>query len=612
MLRGLSAVGLILVASRLELSALGALLSLNLFLIVLLLARPGEFRLWTLSLLGFAVPVAPWLGNEFLLGWGLSALLWNARWSQPEWTRWARPLLILLLVWVVVELINAFCSLPIELVCSALNYSFEDALKWWQSSPPFAVLGAVQFFRVVLLVGVCAFVWSSVQEERSAVLNGVVVGFVVAAALTSIQLVAVDVLPFPNFTDHWRSLGRWPGTFSDPNSFGLAVVLALPLFWRLREGAWSRLAALGLTIVWLVLLAFSGSRTGVLGVVLFGLGVLWCYRRAWAYGVLVLGGVLVFILNGLALLLPELWLSGSEALPVSLRRVYATLTVVSSTDPFWSRLVFNRIGWSIWEDNFFWGIGFQRFRYVMLPYLPELNLPLGTWIDNPNNFYLGILAELGLVGALVFMWSMLRLERERSDYNPSQVAVYVMLVLWLTGPHHEFDEVACLLGLNLALGFRPGIFERKRWLNGLLFVLVSLGVFTKGFGNERGFYAWELEGELFQRWMAGSAKSVVVCTPGEATYSFQVRSLAPDLSEHPLHLRVKAHHGYESSIALDSSQWTRVEVPCPAEVPSKVGGGELGIKLTTDRLWIPALSGLGGDHRLLSVQIRGLSPVGGR
>jgi hypothetical protein len=61
-------------------------------------------------------------------------------------------------------------------------------------------------------------------------------------------------------------------------------------------------------------------------------------------------------------------------------------------------------------DNLVAGTGYLRYRLVLPDYLLNNKINLNGWSDNSNSYYLGILAETGLIGAFGWLISIFNLK----------------------------------------------------------------------------------------------------------------------------------------------------------------------------------------------------------
>ena len=128
-------------------------------------------------------------------------------------------------------------------------------------------------------------------DLRSSFENGLLIGLIPAAIISGIQIFALGLITLPNQSPYWTSLGRFTGTFTDPNAFGLFIALALPFFFIKSKdrGVLANLSRVYL-VIWPVFALYSGSRTFFLA--LAGYLVVLLYQRSrsvfWVMAILAL------------------------------------------------------------------------------------------------------------------------------------------------------------------------------------------------------------------------------------------------------------------------------------------------------------------------------------
>jgi hypothetical protein len=241
-------------------------------------------------------------------------------------------------------------------------------------------------------------------------------------------------------------------------------------------------------------------------------------------------------------------------------------------------------------------VGYENFRSIVPEVSAALGFKIGTWSDNPNNFYLGVLAETGLVGALSLGLSLARLSFKQTS-SGSRSAFWALLVLLLLGPHTDFTEISLLAALLLAENLE---FKEKGLGYSWLLCLVSVGIVFAACRLERGFYAWEGSQEEMWRWTGSSARGLLVC--GSQGQGFiKIRALNPDLSSTALTASISAAYGGQELVLKDHN-WHEVLFVCPE--PGKI----FAYKIRPSRVWSPAAWGQGADRRLLGLQVM---PVNG-
>lgn len=554
-------------------------------------------------LLGSLTPILPAFGYNLLLFCALLFLISRAFRGELTRLEWALPFLALVLVWFVASFVWGF---DFELYRFAAQGGTSEFFRHIAASWPQYVTSGLSALRVWVLFGILTFFARHPSEARQ-FYRGLEAGLLIAAVVTSLQLILPQPLPLPNQTDFWNGLDRRSGTFTDPNAFGIFVVLCLPLLLGKREGEPPRVAGRFpwrwvLALWWSVLALYSGSRSFFVGV---GFYLVYLFalheRRRFLLSVAVGVGLLV-MLNLFALLLPAQWQAVLAAVPEGLRRVGETLFVGTMAEALFSRAAFWSVGWSMWLDNFFFGVGPEAFRLHFVEYAHELHLRTGIWSDNSNNFYLGLLAEFGVLGALALALTLVQLRwREKGTVIiEGRAPVFCLALLLLLGPHLSFDEVAVLGAFLLANTFRiQSHATRPVWVAaaaGLALLVVAKAAYLP-----RGVYPFEQQdGELF-RWSRRWAALNLHCRADGAT-SLTVRALHPDISARPVRVQIDAL-GQRWPLSLSDSQPQSIEIPCAAAGGGNAADGKVHVRIEIDRVWSPLASGMGGDARVLGLQI---------
>jgi O-antigen ligase len=257
----------------------------------------------------------------------------------------------------------------------------------WAPSPSEAT-GALS--RYGLNAALFVIVYNVVRTPRD--LEWVVAAFVAGAGVS-----AAYGLIVPPSAATGEALERAAGTIGDPNEFAAVLVPALPLSLALAAGTrsptlrWLGVAAAGLTAAGT---ALSLSRGGLLalGTVLV-IGVLVAGR--WRGAVILIA--LFIALSGVSYFLFAASLTARER--------------VTSAEGGTGRSDLWRVGWRMFEDRPLLGVGAGNFATASIDYLLRPGqLRRSDLIANTpkvaHNTYLGVLAELGVVGGIGFMGLM--------------------------------------------------------------------------------------------------------------------------------------------------------------------------------------------------------------
>jgi O-antigen ligase len=275
----------------------------------------------------------------------------------------------------------------------------------------------------------------------------------------------------------FAALNRINATFMDPNALGSFFFLALPpiagLIFVTRNG-WARGALALLLAGALYVLGCSGSRTGMMGLViaLGTAGALFLVHEEapdLRRHSRLLAPVL-FLAIAVVAFFPAKDPSSAPGTSILSRRLALTYEAVQQRGmigmlktqrwPMWKRAL------KVTTDFPLSGIGLGAF-HTEIPNFMRWGYRQPYFRDNANNFYLQTSAELGLIG-LFFAAAVLgvvareavRLARRRffsrgAVFLVSLLAgsLIAMAVMYLTGPHTFFAEVKLLFWLLIGMVF---------------------------------------------------------------------------------------------------------------------------------------------------------------
>ncbi len=244
---------------------------------------------------------------------------------------------------------------------------------------------------------------------------------------------------------------RIVSTFGNPNYFGsfiaAALLFLLPMAWKRRQNSLRLGALVALFLGMLVCLYTTKSRGGVMALLVGGFGMLWFgaflfQRRAYRWAVR--GGLVLAMLLVLGGLMYEgQQATGQESL---VDRIGEGLQGRSPSIN--NRMVLWQAALAMWSRNPVLGAGLEQFSIEFIPTLERLvadpehqsyrvivaNME-SIYATSPHNEYVQMLAELGLVGAGLFiflnvalLWGLVRILRERARLRlrRSEATFYVL------------------------------------------------------------------------------------------------------------------------------------------------------------------------------------------
>jgi len=464
------------------------------------------------------------------------------------------------------------------------------------------------------------------------------------ALIAFLQKINFHPLANYNLSPFWIYLERVAGTFSDPNAAGVMAGLLLPLLLssHLGQSRGERLLHCVSALMFGLVALLSGSRTFILAISLLLLwkAVQWVRSgdklRRWA-SVCVLALCL-----SIGLLLQEPGLNREvreRSVFPSISRAVETLSRERVNDMFYSRILFARLAFQVWESNPILGVGLGRFYVLQDEAASALDLKLGGWRDNANNFYLDQLAEMGLVGMFLLFCSLCAfcLEcrgafsrhktcDEYSDpgntskgfcvpilslsYDVSRVLV-LFLVLLITGPHTNFVEVQafslCLLGLGCACRCEAqqerSTARLRIWLVVAFVFFCSLLLMREHPAQaHRGFYLPEQSQGRTVVWTSGQA-TLELCRKGQGSFRpLKFRSLHAVISnESPVNVSMDVYAGdamlYHESLRLTDNNWAEVNLD------SIKGSDRVQVRMSISPIWSPSTGGSSQDARWLGVMV---------
>jgi putative inorganic carbon (hco3(-)) transporter len=254
-------------------------------------------------------------------------------------------------------------------------------------------LGVIPFLMFTL----APLVFGSTKNRNILLVMLVVVGFYLGAT-AFFEGIGVNRLVFPGYINNPAvgiHYGRARGPFGDAAANGLcmficgaAALVALTL-WRSR---YARLLCYATVLLSTTGVLFTLTREAWLGAVAGVLAVAIYDRRLRRYvPAILLGGVLITV--ALLVFVPGL----------------SNKVTSRATDqgPVWARYNTDRAALLAWEEHPVFGIGWETFISTSPNYLRQApSYPLNGAGVEVHNVFLSHLAELGAVGALLWLWAL--------------------------------------------------------------------------------------------------------------------------------------------------------------------------------------------------------------
>ncbi len=544
--------------------------------------------------------------------------------ARKEIHRWCWPVLVVCggialggVSGIVLEINQVFATLSTMSSPASRLYFVSTLLPMWQPVVDLSVL--------FILIGSMAYV-----AHVHAVQRCVVLGALFGSIVTVLQKHGGGEFLLRNQSPFWNGIARLSGSFTDPNAQGVYLCCALifgvvPLW---RELTKDRLQGMSkvilkfgvlLSVVAVIVYAalLGGSRSFFLGV------AIWVALTVFTKNQRVL--VPTAVVGGVALVVATMWrhvISVQRAelylamLPTGARRVFDALSVDRIAETLFSRTVFMHMNWEALREYGVWGIGLGRFRYYSPALAGAAGYDLGGWVDNANNFYLGLATELGILAAVVVLSTARKREITAPLFPGVGVILITVFALLLTGPHVEAPEVGLLYAVILGTLTtpKPPLGSTTEYLYGRFRLgAVTLGVICIGAGvvqlsREFGVYGWEREGHGMHQWLAPFSRVSKGCgCDGNASFTLEVAHAS---KEDPVSVEVRGAFGDAVQKVFSRPGVQRLTIPCVGHsrldhemhyhYPAK---GKGTFTIVASRAWSPRDTG-GADPRVFGVRLR--------
>jgi O-antigen ligase len=537
-------------------------------------------NLRAMVLLGAITPVLPFLGLLPILLLAILLIAIESRGALLAHLRWGSCLIALLAA---STLVSFLVLLPSHF---ALELSPASRLHLLAQTilPPRAVNAPIWGFVRMLLFVVAVSVFSQSSRARSDFSRGLCFGLGLCVLVGLAEICGLFAQALPHRGSFWQGQLRYGALFTDPNSCGVFLALSLPFIAARREYPFFLRTTLLLALF--VLGLFTGSRSFALALLVISAAYLWRVSRGAVFGLVVLLGV--------GIIAASIWPEATLGLPSMIQRVWLSLSLPHMQEAFFSRAAFANLAVAMWLDNPLFGVAFEGFRQHMHQYAQALKIPLGLWTDNSNNFYLGILAETGIFGAIGWLLLLAHLRLRVDACSWCKLSVAILAVLLLTGPHFEFIEVsifsAFIIGSTFTISpVRLALPQLAAFSVCLVSATIWYGV--RGIG---GLYDPERSGESVVYWTDAAAVTYLPCQSSHVVLG--VRATNPDIASAPVILRLVGDTA-EAELRLTNSLEERITFAC------RPGAKEMRVRLSVNHTWQPSDYGLGADSRRLGVQI---------
>lgn len=527
--------------------------------------------------------------------------------------RWAAPFLSC----VFLSLLGvAFSQLDLSALKTVFLVHPETILPVFRDTYFPLFIGLKEFLALFLFVFSLSYWGNNSGQDRSSpfiVLSAASLVFVLVLGATFFH---TQILPEPSNPTFWRGVGRVAATLTDPNACGLVAFFVVGyalvhLAKGMRSGE-KTFITLSLFVFtgWTFIALQSGSRTFLLGLLLVAVQAGWKFSKKTLLVLIALAGCTLTF----SIFQPKVtnhFLEMTHA-PSAIVRAVESFQHGDGQggEGFFSRAVFMRAATSVWLTSPVFGVGFNRFEQVLPSVEGSLGVDLKGWRDNPNNFYLGTLAELGVVGviALLLLFRVIQFrtaEQEGETLRRFFIISFALLLIF--GPHLDFLEVALIAGLFCAEGVEIQRCENsKSWSVVLLkylpvaaIYLILIVVVQDRFS--RGLYA--AEGGEGTQWSQRKGMITLECNQKlqSAGMTFSA-PFAPQIASAPLVVQLSTlDRSFSRTVELRDGSLQNLEIPCktyPFEKKSL-----LQIYFTCSRFWIPRWLEINEDSRILCLKV---------
>lgn len=366
----------------------------------------------------------------------------------------------------------------------------------------------------------------------------------ISGALVSLSILSVIFLLDQKFNLHlfqvsnfWKSQGREAIFFSDPNAFGVFFALIFP-FYLSKIFDSNKLPRctffIVLTAVSFIAATYSGSRTMIIGIVVSTICFFLFKFKAKKKFIILSLIVIAIVFSAVTYNSSSL----CRYFHQSANRICKSLDLNQLTKSLYSRSVFTKLNFALIKDYPYTGVGLNQFEKKLPLYKEKLNINIGNWSDNPNNFYLGIVSELGIIGFLFFLLGLLHLRFNLESSNiaiAKKSAVIAILVMLLTGPHFNFVEITIfgtwLISTSVTSKKTSVLISILSILLIIQYLILKIPLYSE---REFGLYAFEHNEYGDFQWTRKKFKKLIKCSNGKLYYTF--RSTNPDISDNPLKL----------------------------------------------------------------------------
>ena len=478
-------------------------------------------------------------------------------------------------------------------------------------------------------------------NANRAVFQPIMLGIVFSAAWSLVQARTGVGLPWSSASGYrfYNSTG-FAGTGFQPDIHAFAghmLVGAVGLWGCLKGKAFPLrpvLFASALTMGWIGLIVSKSRGSIMLAIASYALAVgyfLWRRSKVYFFATLSVllafaGGTYLFHRIGLSII--PLWLiQYIEALP----RIHVNNLLILN-EHFGYRAEIYHAALRMFNALPFFGLGQGAFYRMSADYsFAHSRFLSSIHGENAHNYFLQILAELGIVGSLVLLMVILVpvvMHRERKVLVPTLVAIFSIFLGNVFAHSLLIRENFFLMAVFVALLYTSvqstsshnttalsknayPIFTK--WLLGGVLIMSSLMLLFTGIEIERSFDAppYLYGSECFKsssvqpsEWTTGRLE--IETPPGANGLLINLLDAQPDVAHRPLIFEIDTIDATQAKIAheqrsIDTNGAQAIEIILPKS--TRVSDERLSIVITLSRCFTPRNLGINSDNRRLGLLV---------
>ena len=208
----------------------------------------------------------------------------------------------------------------------------------------------------------------------------------------------------------------WVGIFANPNevAYSLVILIPLALYLATPRGWATRLALLGISLVFVAAIYVTFSRGGLVGLAAVMALCAWRKRNRWLQGV-----TLLVLVAGLTFA-SKFWSRGED------------FSQLDNDVSFQQRIATSEAGFNMFVDHPFSGVGFGCSVIAWPLYAPEGLYTRGALVT--HNTFMMVLSETGVLGFLPFVvligFSLVRTRKLALQPTTSNLGAAIEVAIW--------------------------------------------------------------------------------------------------------------------------------------------------------------------------------------